>query len=202
MPEMGNRDYYLVIDKSGSMTEKDTPTGVSRWDYCQESTKAIANLIQQYDPDGPSVVFFAAQPKMYPNVTADRVSALFKENSPMGGTNLAPALNAVFTDYLDNKKNGKAKANGALAIVVTDGQPNDENDAAKAIEQFTQKLDNGDDEFGISILQVGRDASATAYLRKLDDSLKGAKFDIVDAKTIDEIESIGLEEAIKAALVD
>lgn len=50
--KLKNRDYYLLIDKSGSMAEKDCPGGKSRWDYCKESTLAISKKLDEYDPDG------------------------------------------------------------------------------------------------------------------------------------------------------
>jgi len=53
-----NRDYYVVIDKSGSMEESDTPSGQTRWEYCQESTQAIARKLNEFDPDGITVVTF------------------------------------------------------------------------------------------------------------------------------------------------
>lgn len=202
--QMKNRDYYLVIDKSGSMTQKDCPGGKSRWATAQETTEAIAQKLHEYDPDGITVVPFATSHKWYPNTTPEKVSQVFKENEPMGGTNLAPALKACFDDYLQAKAAGKAKANGAIVVVVTDGQPNDEYEVANAIVNHTKRLDNGDGEFGISMIQVGRDESAAQFLKRLDDNLEkeGAKFDIVDTKTMDEVETLGLTETILAALAD
>lgn len=196
-----NRDYYVVIDKSGSMDERDCPGGKSRWDYCQESTMAIARKLQEYDPDGITVVPFSATNKFYPNTTPDKVKAVFQECSPMGGTNLAPALQACFTDYLEAKKKGNAKTNGIMIVVVTDGQPQDEDDVAKTIVRFTKQIDH-DDEAGISLLQVGKDVHAAAYLKRLDDHLEteGAKFDIVNSKTMDDLENIPLIDAMIAAL--
>jgi hypothetical protein len=87
---------------------------------------------------------------------------------------------------------------------VTDGQPADEKEVAAEIVKFANQLDNGDAEYGIQFLQVGKDAGASAFLKKLDDSLtsQGAKHDIVDTKTMEELESIGLTEALLAALND
>lgn len=122
----------------------------------------------------------------------------------MGGTVLAPVLAAVFGDFLVRKAAGKTKANGEMLIVITDGQPQDEANVAAEIVKFTKKLDNGDGEYGCCFLQVGKDTTAHAFLKKLDDDLTslGAKFDIVDTKTMEELESIGLTEALVAALVD
>lgn len=199
-----NRDYVLIIDKSGSMVGTDTPTGQTRFKAAEESTVAIATMLEEYDPDGITVIPFNAAFKVYDNTTAAKVADIFRENQPMGGTVLAPPLQSVFDSYLAAKKAGTAKPNGMIVLVVTDGQPSDGVEVAKAISAFTQKLETGDDEFGISFIQVGRDPEATRFLKGLDDNLvsAGAKFDIVDTKTIDEVESIGLVETLIAALND
>lgn len=202
--KLAQRDYVLVLDKSGSMEEKDTPTGQSRWDAAKESTVAIARKISQYDPDGITVVPFASSHKVYENVGPEKVTDIFKENSPMGGTTLAPVLRAVFDSYKKRKAAGQTKPNGEMLLVVTDGQPSDENEVAKEIVKFANSLDNADSEYGISFIQVGKDSAAAKFLKKLDDDLtsQGAKHDIVDTKTMDELENIGLTEALEAALND
>lgn len=204
MDQLTNRDYVLVLDKSGSMEERDTPTGQSRWDYAKESTMAIARRVQEYDPDGIVVVPFAGTHRVYENVTPEKVQDIFRENSPMGGTVLGPVLKAVFDSYKSRKAAGQTKPNGELLIVITDGQPQDESEVSKEIVRFGNSLDNADDEYGIAFFQVGKDRGATNFLRKLDDELvkQGAKNDIVDTKTMEELETIGLQEALVAALND
>lgn len=199
-----NRDYRIIVDKSGSMQETDTPNGQSRWMYAKESTIAIASTVEKYDSDGIDVIPFSGTFKVHNNVTAAKVKDIWNEHSPMGGTVLAPVLKQCFADYLAKKKAGTAKANGEMLLVVTDGQPTDEADVAKEIVKFTQSLDNGDGEYGISFIQVGKDPQASAFLKRLDDDLvkQGAKFDIVDTKTMDEVEKIGLSETLIAALND
>lgn len=204
MEKLKNRDYVLVIDKSGSMATKDCPNGKSRWEYVQETTLAMAAKITELDPDGITVVPFASTFKMYENTTAEKVASIFKENEPGGGTTLAPVLNKIFSDYQARKKSLSTKANGEMLLVVTDGEPSDQNEVAKAIIAFGNTLDNADDEYGIGFFQVGKDAGAAAFLKYLDDNLtsKGAKHDIVDCKTFDEIEAIGMTEALTQALTD
>lgn len=202
--KLKNRDYVLVIDKSGSMEETDTPTGQTRWDYAKESTLAVAKKITELDPDGITVTTFSSSFKTYENTDEKKVKQIFQENSPMGGTTLAPVLKAAFADFNKRKAAGSLKPNGEIMMVVTDGQPSDETEVAKEIVNFTKTLDNGDDQYGISFIQVGKDAHAAAFLKRLDDNLQseGAKFDIVDTKTMDELENIGLTEALVAALED
>lgn len=47
-----NRDYTLIVDKSGSMSTADQPGGKTRWSAAQESTLALARKCEQFDPDG------------------------------------------------------------------------------------------------------------------------------------------------------
>lgn len=204
MSKLENRDYVLVLDKSGSMEATDCPGGQSRWKSAEESTVALSRKISTLDPDGITVIPFASSFKVYENVTPDTVQNIFTENSPMGGTTLAPVLKHVFADYAKRKAAGKAKANGEMLIVVTDGAPTDPSDVAKEIVRFGNTLENGDDEYGIQFIQVGKDVQASAFLKKLDDDLtsQGAKYDIVDTKTMEELENIGVTEALMAALDD
>lgn len=204
LEKLQNRDYVLVIDRSGSMNDTDTPTGQSRFKYAEESAVAIARKLSEYDPDGITVIPFNGQFKPYENTTEAKVKDVFKENEPMGGTTLAPVLDHCFKDYLKRKAAGQTKANGEILLVITDGQPNDESVVSKTIIDFTKKLDNGDGEYGISFIQVGKDVAASRFLKKLDDDLEkqGAKFDIVDTKTMEELENTSLTDALVAALED
>ena len=64
-----NRDYTIIIDKSGSMYTKDQAGGKSRWALMQESTIALANKCEELDPDGMTVYVFFGRFKRYDNVT-------------------------------------------------------------------------------------------------------------------------------------
>lgn len=202
--QLKDRDYVLILDKSGSMETPDCPAGKTRWDYMQESTLAVANAISKLDPDGFTIIPFAGNYKPYENQTPSKVKDLFAENSPMGGTILAPVLKWAFESYITRKKAGKTKKNGEMLIVVTDGEPSDKSEVASEIVKFANQLENGDGEYGIQFFQVGKDAQATAFLKYLDDELtkQGAKWDIVDTKTMEELETIGLTESLVAALND
>lgn len=200
--KLKNRDFFVLVDKSGSMSDSDTPSGQTRYKYAEESTIALAKKLEEFDPDGITVIPFSSTFKVYDNQTAGKVKDVFAENDPMGGTVLTGPLKHCFDAYLKEKKAGTAKANGAMVVVITDGQPQDEGEVGKSIIEFTKKLDSGDDEFGILFLQVGKDPGAKKFLEKLDDNLNGAKFDIVDAKTMDDLENLGLTEALMGALND
>lgn len=200
--KLANRDYVLVIDKSGSMASEDC-NGKSRWKAAQESTFAIATKLNELDPDGIDVVTFSDDFKVYNNTTPEKVKDVFSSCYPMGSTDLTKTLNYVFDYYLNKKKAGTTQANGMMCVVITDGQPDDESSVAKAIVNFTKKIDNRE-EFGLSLIQIGSDAHAAKYLARLDSHLtdEGAKLDIVNTKTFEEVSKVGLTETLIAALTE
>jgi uncharacterized protein with von Willebrand factor type A (vWA) domain len=205
MSKLRNRDYTLIIDKSGSMSTKDQAGGKSRWDVMQESTLALASKCEEFDPDGITVYTFSSQFRRYDNVTAKKVTQIFQENEPLGRTEMAEVLNHAFDDYFQRRKSGKTKANGEIILVVTDGQPENKKSVMKAIIEATKRLD-GDEEIGISFIQIGNDSEATTFLKGLDDDIQGlvAKFDIVDTITMEEIEKerLSLTEVLLRTLED
>ena len=192
-----SRDYVLIVDKSGSMGTKDCPNGTTRWKYAQESTMALARKCEELDPDGIDVYFFAGSFRKYSNVTSDKVENLFRENEPNGGTELS----SVLKDALDNYFANPAKP--VTIVVVTDGEPSNQSAVARVIVDATKKM-NADEEIGIQFVQVGQDSGARDFLKKLDDDLVsvGAKFDIVDTKTMDEMENMTLSDVLLAAIND
>jgi vWA found in TerF C terminus len=198
-----NRDYTLIIDKSGSMATKDKAGGLSRWQIMQESTLALASKCEELDPDGITVYLFSGKFKRYDNVTAAKVTNIFQENDPSGRTDLAAVLGDAFSNFFQRKAQGQVPANGEIILVVTDGEPDDRKAVMQAIMGATQKLDR-DEELAISFIQVGTDDAASKFLKILDDDLgrAGAKFDIVDTITMDDMEDLTLREVLLNAISD
>jgi hypothetical protein len=200
---MADRDYTLIIDRSGSMALKDQPGGRSRWTVARESAQALAAKCDQLDPDGITLYVFGARFRRYDNVTAERVVQVFLENEPCGGTDLAGVLAHAFDSYFDRKSAGKAKARGETIIVVTDGEPDDPRAVMRTIVEASRRLER-DEELGVSLVQVGSDPQARRFLKMLDDDMMraGARFDICDTVTLDEMEDIGLAEVLLRAVED
>ncbi len=198
-----NRDYTLIIDKSGSMSIKDQPGGKSRWNVMQESTLAIASKCEEFDPDGITVYLFSGRFKRYDNVTANKVTQIFQENEPSGRTDLAGVLTDAINSYFQRKAARQTKQNGETILVVTDGEPDDRKAVMKVIIEASRKMER-DEELAISFIQVGTDSDATRFLKVLDDELQsaGAKFDIVDTVTIDDMEDMTLREVLLNAIID
>lgn len=193
--KLSEYDFVLVVDKSGSMGEEDMG-GRSRWDYMQETAVAFARDIGKMDSDGIGLVLFSGTSVVAKDgCDLNAVKELFAANRPAGSTPLHLALTEAF------KLAGKSDKKD-FVIVFTDGVPDDQRAAADVlIKQANAQAT--DDALTVLFVQVGRDVGATAFLRNLDDNLTGAKFDIVDAKTIDEAEAFSsTADLVLAAIND
>ena len=106
---------------------------------------------------------------------------------------------------MQRKEKKEVKSNGETILVVTDGKPDDQEAVAKAIIEASKQIDK-DEELAISFIQIGNDKEATEFLKFLDDDLKkmGAKFDIVDTVSIEDIEdeNLTLKEVLLKAITD
>jgi uncharacterized protein with von Willebrand factor type A (vWA) domain len=199
---LDKRDYTLIIDKSGSMSNTDRGTTKSRWETVKESTLALARKCDQLDPDGITVYLFSGKFKRYDHVSAAKVEQIFQENEPMGGTNLTAALQDAINQFFQRKKAGQSKA-GETILIITDGEPDDRRSVFEIIIEATRRMDS-DEELALSFIQVGSDTSATDFLKALDDKLTsiGANFDIVDTITLSDMEDVTLSEVLLSAIND
>lgn len=195
--KLSEYDFVVLVDKSGSMAEP-VKAGASRtrWEAVQESALQFARDVGQFDSDGIDVVVFGGSTiDSHTGVTADKVKEVFAQYSPRGGTPLTEALAAGL------KLAGKSDKKDFI-VVFTDGVPDDKASAAKLIIEAANRQET-DDALTILFVQVGDDGSASAFLKKLDDDLTGAKFDIVDAKTVAEVDAFATTtDLILAAIND
>lgn len=198
-------DFILLMDKSGSMATPDCSGGKSRWAYAKETVIGVAAKCTEFDSDGITVGFFAKKLVLHENITGalEQVNKMFDEHEPGNSTDTAAALKHVLDQYFAAKANPEVTAKPIIVIVVTDGQPDDRKALKDVIIAATQKMD-ADEEIGITFLQIGNDPDATKFLKELDDELvpAGAKFDIVDTKTTEEMEEMTITEVLIATLED
>jgi len=199
---LANRDYTIILDKSGSMSTRDQAGGKSRWQTVQESTIALARKCEEFDPDGITVYTFSSKFRRYDNVTSAKVEQIFRENEPVGGTNLTAVLQDAINNYFQRRSQGRTKT-GETILVVTDGEPDDRKSVFEVIIHATRQLQT-DEELAISFIQVGSDPQARQFLKALDEQLMsvGAKFDIVDTVTIADMEDMTLSEVLLNAITD
>jgi len=197
-----NRDYTLIIDKSSSLNN-DNGKGQSLWEVAQESTIALAEKCDEIDPDGITVYLYSGRFKRYDNVTAEKIREIYAQNEPMGKSDLKSVLQDALDNYFQRKAEGKAKSNGETILIITDGIPDEPKEIIRLIISATQKIDR-DEELGISFIQIGKDKKATEYFKALDDLLQdaGAKFDIVDTVTMEDMAEMSLTQVLLNAVVD
>ena len=198
-----NRDYTLMIDKSSSMAAADKPEGPSRWELAQASTLALAKKCEEFDGDGLTVYLFSGRFRRYDNVTAEKVNDIYRMNEPMGRTDLASALQDGLNNFFERRAAGQTKPNGETFLIITDGEPTDRKAVIRMILEASQLIDR-DEELAISLIQVGNDKRAKAFFQALDDQLQaaGAKFDIVDTITVDDMQGMDLTEVLLKAITD
>jgi hypothetical protein len=151
----------------------------------------------EFDSNGITVVPFAKSFKKYENVDGgvDLINKIFTENEPNGSTDTAGVVKDVIDEYLATK--GTETCKPVIIICVTDGVPDDESALVKVIVNATKKIATRE-EIGLLFVQVGNDAHAHEFLKRLDDNMtnEGAALDIVSAITMDEMENISLTDAI------
>jgi uncharacterized protein YegL len=193
----------LVLDKSGSMVIRDQKNGRSRWEVCKEAILALAYKCEEKDPNGITLYTFAGRFKRYENVKAASVAEIYDENEPGGGTELGEVLEDAFKFISERRSKQGNNPQPELILVVTDGEPDNRQSVAKAIADVSQTL-NADADMAISFIQVGTDPAASEFLKSLDDDLMkaGAKFDIVDTVTLEEMEQFSLTKIFEKAFTD
>jgi len=206
------RDYTLIIDRSGSMGFKDllhVPKKMAgklniqegqhelkRWLQVSGALQYLAPYVVAEDPDGIGVYFFDSQWDEAGNVCDSKhVIDLFHRNQPGGGTYLGPVLKeAMKPDTV-----GRAET----IFILTDGRASDPEVVKHAIISYTMKMCKPE-MLSISFIQVGSDPHAQNYLNSLDDDLErlGARFDIVDAMTKDEMLGKSFMDVVELSVHD
>ena len=177
--ELSEYDFTLLVDASGSMGAP------GRWEQAKTIAFAVANFSGKIDTNGITVISFGSTVDAYQNTTADKVPEIFAKG-PNGTTPLAHAL----TKANEIRKQSTKKS---FTVVVTDGAPDDEASCVTLLTEIANGL-NQDNDCTFLFIQIGDDAGATKFLINLDDGLKGAKFDIVDRKTVAEFNELGFEK--------
>jgi hypothetical protein len=206
MADLAKRGYTMIIDRSGSMSTRDAVGGKTRWNAAHEGTASLARAIEEISGGKTldALYVFSSQFQKFPNATATQVDEVFndRKNDPNGGTNLAAVLKDALDGYFVRKSKGQTEA-GEIFVVVTDGEPDDQQAVVNEIVRASKKIDT-DEEIGIEFIQMGHDPKAKAFLDYLDNNLTeaGAKFDIVNTVTQEAWEGKSMADVLLASLND
>lgn len=186
-------DYILLVDQSSSMSEASTVLeGGTKWDEAKEFTEGFARYAETADDDGITLIKFSSTATTYDGVKASAVHDLFTRNSPHGSTNLAAALDAAFAKkYSASKK--------AIIVCITDGVPDSESAVTHSIVAATNKIED-ESQINLLFVQIGDDAHAAKFLNNLDNSLQGAKYDIVDTLSAIDAGALSMDQLVFQAV--
>lgn len=177
-------NIIVIIDVSGSMSQTDTPNGSTRLGFSLEKTKALALEAGKWDTDGVDGLKFGHAVTSLGKITVDNVDAILAGLKPNeGSTDTAAAIREAW------KLHKAGNYPQTVALIITDGEPDDEQAVFKTIAGITQEFKGSEHEFALSFLTVGkRSPKLEAFLTKLDDDLPGAKYDIVDVKRLEDVD--------------
>lgn len=190
-----NRDYTVIVAKTATNLQMAPPAFEARWADAQTAMMMLAEACEAFDPDGITIYMSSNQGTQgyfnhYKNVASAQIESIFAENYPPEALNLLDGLKAALDDYFTRKAAGQTKPNGAMILVLIDGEPRDRMEVVKTIVKAAEQIDR-DEELGIGFLQVGDDLIARGFLTSLDHDLQSfanAKFDIVHTRLLDAIE--------------
>jgi len=196
---LSNYDVAVIIDRSGSMQERDCPQGLSRWDFCREQMLNLTNQTSAAFRSGITVALFSSGYEIFNNVNFGAVPQIFADNSPDGGTYLAKPLRQILGTYFARRDSaGRGAVRPLLIEVITDGEPSDKEGVVQTICEATQKM-SSPGEVTIQFLQIGQEREGDRILEQLDNRLvsqDGAQYDIVHVEPFGEIVNEGLARSL------
>lgn len=193
-------DQYFILDASGSMMRPyKAGAKKTRWDHQYETVQRAVKFACEVDSDGVGlVIMHDSKILSFENVDEAKFMSIMNGLTPTGGTPTAQALRVTFE--MSEKSDKKDFIN-----IFTDGEPDNEKGVIDVIVDKTRRMQK-DNDCTCLFYQVGDDADATIFLQKLDDNLVGnfgAKFDIVDTKTFEDLSKFNSFEEIQAnAIID
>ena len=183
-------DTVLLIDDSGSMAGRS-------WRETAQALSALLPTIVAHDTNGIDLYFLnhkSADPGVpsegiaaggYRNITTTaRITSIFAEVRPSGGTPTGTRLNAILKPYLTNlaAKRGPNPLNTDAMdavkplniLTITDGVPSDDVESVLLVAaKKLDKLEAAPHQIGVQFFQVGNEEGAKEALGELDDGIQG-----------------------------
>jgi len=186
-----NHDLGLIIDRSGSMSTRDCPGGLSRWDWCCQEATQLAEAAAQASSSIDASVFNISY-LTYQHISPAQIPQIFATNRPAGGTEPAYALQEQLENFF---KSSKAKP--LTIVIVTDGLPNNCRNIAQVLQDESQKI-GYQGEVTITFLLIGNEVDDVRLRNMIgltpDSSVKNGGF--VDIVPFSELEGKGIRQAL------
>lgn len=206
---LASYDCVLLLDSSGSMGDR-ISSGVrtrdgslmTRWNWCRKEMLNFYSQGSAYFPEGITLVPFANNFAIINEARAPAIKQLFNTLSPVGSTNIAKPLSFLFDDYFRRKARNQGSVKPLVIAILSDGEGN-AHVLRRLIINTTHKMQY-ENEIKVTFLAVDASSQGRPVIEALDNSLyhAGAKYDIVDSRTFDEMRHYGLLKMVVAALVE
>ena len=202
-----NRDYTIMVAKTAPSIASTPPGYANRWAAAHTAILQLAQVCETFDPDGIALYISCRDAakgfQSYQNLLAQELGQVLDRHFPPDNLNLLEGLTMVLDRYFAQKVAHTNKPNGAMILVLIDGEPQERMAISRLLVHATAKLDR-DDELGIGFVQLGDDLIARGFLNALDENLQaaGAKFDIVHTAVIEDIQPACLVEFLQDVIHD
>lgn len=217
---LASRELIVFVDKSYSMNTRDCPdviggipvndrsagflslkSGISRWRWVAAHTMDLANQVAPLAPGGFKLILFNDWRQVFEKVTPANIPAIFMSTKVGGSENIVLFLNEELNQYLKRKSESPATTKPLAVAVLTDGLPDDREHMPMLLVNITKQMQNKED-IKIVFIQVGQSNEGGGFLQYLDNQLVplGARYDIVDQKSFDQVKISGVGRAIVDAI--
>jgi hypothetical protein len=186
-----NHDLGLIVDRSGSMSTRDCPGGLSRWDWCCQEATQLAQAAAQASSSIDASIFNVSY-LTYKHISPAQIPQIFATNQPAGGTEPAYALMEQMEDYFNS-----SRAKPLTIVIVTDGLPNNCRNIAQVLQDESKKI-KYQGEITITFLLIGTEVD-DVRLRSMiglapNSTVQNGGF--VDIVNFSDLEGKGIRQAL------
>jgi hypothetical protein len=186
-------EIVLLLDRSLSMDDHHAgvPGDLSKWSWCKAQIDNFYFSTARFFDTGFDIVTFNDKSQRWKNVSLWDLKQVFSRFKPEGTRkDIATPLREVITDYVRARK---PDSKPLIVLVLTDGLKNEglplQQILAEASQQMTRPR-----EMTVVFMQIGDSIFANELFDDLDRNLiaKGAKYDIAEFKSFDELRNKGV----------
>jgi hypothetical protein len=193
-------DIELILDITGSMNDHDGTGNMSKFEWCHEQVRTLAQKLAPYKKTF-TITTFNTSYDTQSSCDPGRVEQIYSSIKPIGGTDLVDPLMARCEACLERQR---GSGQPQLIAIISDGLPNVPKDPKvvnRALVEFSQRLTKPG-EITITFLQIGDTFDGRDFCLDLDENLtnEGAKYDMVNTKTFDQLKNEGIVDALLDAV--